>query len=76
MTILQGTNNANGGTVSGRTGVAVWNSCLLLSRLLDILGSDILKGKVVLELGESDILYMKYKPLVSNVGGTIEHTVD
>lgn len=50
--ILQGTGNGQG--VSGRTGVALWNSGLLLTRLLDSLAqheSGFFGGKTVLELG-------------------------
>jgi len=53
ITIFQGANSA-GGSVAGRTGVAVWNSGILLTRLLDkinIIDSFIFKGKTVLELG-------------------------
>ena len=42
------------GSVSGRTGVALWNSGILLTRLLDELSCkdrDIFRGKTVLELG-------------------------
>ena len=55
LVVLQGTNNANGGIVTGRTGVAVWNSCLLLTRLLDLMGKNnkmFLQDKTVLELGK------------------------
>ena len=52
ISILQGTGDAGGGSVAGRTGVAVWNSCLLLVRLFDKLGSRIWKDKTVLELGK------------------------
>mmetsp|Transcript_17852 Transcript_17852/g.39066 ORF Transcript_17852/g.39066 Transcript_17852/m.39066 type:complete len:368 (+) Transcript_17852:282-1385(+) len=65
LTISQGTGTGTGGTgsVQGRTGVAVWNSSLLLTRLLDAIsaqeikqpmlrqGSSFLKGKTVMELG-------------------------
>ena len=54
ITIAQGTNSAGGGSsVSGRTGVAVWNSGILLTRLLDEINqsSSIFKEKTVLELG-------------------------
>lgn len=48
-------NNSNKGLVSGRTGVALWNSGVLLTRLMDLLetkeGQGFLKDKVVLELG-------------------------
>jgi SAM-dependent methyltransferase len=50
ITIVQGANSA-GGSVAGRTGVAVWNSGILLTRLLDSIDSSIFKGKTVLELG-------------------------
>ena len=53
ITIVQGANSA-GGSVAGRTGVAVWNSGILLTRLLDkinCIDSSIFKGKTVLELG-------------------------
>jgi SAM-dependent methyltransferase len=53
ITIVQGANSA-GGSVAGRTGVAVWNSGILLTRLLDKINSidsSIFKGKTVLELG-------------------------
>jgi len=45
---------SNQGSVAGRTGVALWNSGILLSRLLDSLAQeehDFFKGKCVLELG-------------------------
>jgi ribosomal protein L11 methylase PrmA len=53
ITVFQGANSA-GGSVAGRTGVAVWNSGILLTRLLDKINSideSIFKGKTVLELG-------------------------
>ena len=53
ITIAQGANSA-GGSVAGRTGVAVWNSGILLTRLLDeinVIDSSIFKGKTILELG-------------------------
>ncbi len=53
ITIVQGANSA-GGSVAGRTGVAVWNSGILLTRLLDKINSidsSIFKGKTILELG-------------------------
>lgn len=53
ITIVQGA-NSGGGSVAGRTGVAVWNSGILLTRLLDKINSidsSIFKGKTVLELG-------------------------
>jgi SAM-dependent methyltransferase len=53
ITVFQGANSA-GGSVAGRTGVAVWNSGVLLTRLLDKINSideSIFKGKTVLELG-------------------------
>jgi SAM-dependent methyltransferase len=47
--------NNSKGLVSGRTGVALWNSGVLLTRLLDLLETreeqGFLKDKVVLELG-------------------------
>mmetsp|Transcript_8484 Transcript_8484/g.14390 ORF Transcript_8484/g.14390 Transcript_8484/m.14390 type:complete len:389 (+) Transcript_8484:142-1308(+) len=53
ITIAQGTNSAGGSSVAGRTGVAVWNSGILLTRLLDEINqaSSIFKEKTVLELG-------------------------
>lgn len=52
ITVAQGTNSA-GGSVTGRTGVAVWNSGILLTRLLDEINqhSFIFKEKTALELG-------------------------
>lgn len=52
ITVFQGTNSA-GGTVAGRTGVAVWNSGILLTRLIDEINtySSFFKGKKVIELG-------------------------
>eukprot|EP00984_Skeletonema_dohrnii_P018907 scaffold8947_cov124-Skeletonema_dohrnii-CCMP3373.AAC.5 len=52
ITVAQGTNSA-GGSVAGRTGVAVWNSGILLTRLLDEINqaSSIFKENTVLELG-------------------------
>ena len=49
-------NNNNGGSVTGRTGVALWNSGLLLSRLLDEISFTMMKKqifdeKIVMELG-------------------------
>lgn len=53
ITVAQGTNSAGGSSVAGRTGVAVWNSGILLTRLLDEINqnSSIFKEKTVLELG-------------------------
>jgi len=63
ITVLQGTSTSTGsdgnsGSVAGRTGVALWNSGILLTRLLDTLTlneSDnnipFFYGKTVLELG-------------------------
>eukprot|EP00978_Attheya_sp_CCMP212_P019096 scaffold53078_cov72-Attheya_sp.AAC.3 len=55
VTIAQGSSLSGGSSssVTGRTGVAVWNSCLLLVRLLDMGGSakQLWKDKVVWELG-------------------------
>lgn len=62
LTISQGTGAGGKNSVQGRTGVAVWNSSLLLTRLLDAIsaqenkqpilqGSSFLKGKTVMELG-------------------------
>mmetsp|Transcript_1977 Transcript_1977/g.3359 ORF Transcript_1977/g.3359 Transcript_1977/m.3359 type:complete len:359 (-) Transcript_1977:2042-3118(-) len=53
ITVAQGTNSAGGSSVAGRTGVAVWNSGILLTRLIDEINrnSSIFKGKTVLELG-------------------------
>lgn len=48
-----------GNVGAGRTGVAVWNSCLLLTRLLDTLtrqDSSWLKDKTVVELGSGAAL--------------------
>jgi len=56
LSVLQGT-SAGGGTLSGRTGVAVWNSALLLARLLDATEKSspssvrLFEGRTVLELG-------------------------
>ncbi|KAL9183937.1 hypothetical protein ACHAXT_002023 [Thalassiosira profunda] len=52
ITIYQGTNAAGG--MAGRTGVAVWNSGILLMRLLDALSQanpSIFKDQSVVELG-------------------------
>mmetsp|Transcript_15444 Transcript_15444/g.22026 ORF Transcript_15444/g.22026 Transcript_15444/m.22026 type:complete len:517 (-) Transcript_15444:63-1613(-) len=57
--IVQGTSNTNssngGGSVSGRTGVALWNSGILLTRVLDSIvqmeGENIFHDKTILELG-------------------------
>lgn len=46
LTIQQGSSVG-----AGRTGVAVWNSCLLLTRLLEQTGTDYVRDKTVLELG-------------------------
>jgi len=53
ITVAQGTNSAGGSSVAGRTGVAVWNSGILLTRLLDEINqySSIFKEKTVLEVG-------------------------
>eukprot|EP00978_Attheya_sp_CCMP212_P024588 scaffold77505_cov52-Attheya_sp.AAC.2 len=55
VTIAQGSSLSGGSSssVTGRTGVAVWNSCLLLVRFLDMGGSanKLWKDKVVWELG-------------------------
>ena len=60
VSILQGTGEDgpsggnSKGSLSGRTGVALWNSGILLTRLLDELAGKergIFKGKTVLELG-------------------------
>ena len=55
---MTGSNSNNGGSVAGRTGVALWNSGILLTRLLDTLtlsenksNNFIFKDKTVLELG-------------------------
>ena len=50
----QGISVLQGNVSAGRTGVAVWNSCILLTRLLDTLtvqDTSWLKGKTVVELG-------------------------
>lgn len=72
LTILQGgaasssNTQSNSGTVTGRTGVTIWNSCLLLVRLIDTLAGiqtqqhdnasnaalDFFGGKQIVELGE------------------------
>eukprot|EP00571_Detonula_confervacea_P011052 CAMPEP_0172305618 /NCGR_PEP_ID=MMETSP1058-20130122/6866_1 /TAXON_ID=83371 /ORGANISM="Detonula confervacea, Strain CCMP 353" /LENGTH=444 /DNA_ID=CAMNT_0013017263 /DNA_START=20 /DNA_END=1354 /DNA_ORIENTATION=+ len=52
IAVYQGTNDAGG--MAGRTGVAVWNSGILLTRLLDKLNKSnpsIFKNKSILELG-------------------------
>ena len=56
LTIAQGTTEGGSTrTVQGRTGVAVWNSALLLCRLLDAISmsqdKSFLTGKTILELG-------------------------
>jgi ribosomal protein L11 methylase PrmA len=53
ITIAQGTNSANGSSIAGRTGVAVWNSGILLTRLIDEINrnSSIFKDMTVMELG-------------------------
>ena len=56
LTIAQGTTEGGSTrTVQGRTGVAVWNSALLLCRLLDAIpmsqDKSFLTGKTILELG-------------------------
>ena len=53
ITVAQGTNSAGGSSVAGRTGVAVWNSGILLTRLLDEINqnSSMFKESTVLELG-------------------------
>mmetsp|Transcript_27673 Transcript_27673/g.56721 ORF Transcript_27673/g.56721 Transcript_27673/m.56721 type:complete len:338 (-) Transcript_27673:140-1153(-) len=56
LSILQGATSGNDsrGTVSGRTGVAVWNSGLLLLRVLDAVTAadpSFLAGRKALELG-------------------------
>ena len=53
ITIRQGANSAGGSSVAGRTGVAVWNSGILLTRVLDEINlrSSIFKDKTVMELG-------------------------
>lgn len=53
ITIAQGTNSANGSSIAGRTGVAVWNSGILLTRLIDEINrnSSIFKDRTVMELG-------------------------
>ena len=57
LTIAQGTTEGGSSTrtVQGRTGVAVWNSALLLCRLLDAISIQqdklFLTGKTILELG-------------------------
>ena len=62
LTIAQGTADGATRTVQGRTGVAVWNSALLLTRLVDAISAQeakasitkdrsILRDKTVLELG-------------------------
>jgi len=54
LTVAQGA--TRDASVSGRTGVALWNSCLLLTRLLDVLNinsncKETFKDQTVLELG-------------------------
>ncbi len=52
INILQGSGDGQG--ISGRTGVALWNSGLLLTRMLDSIAQqepDYFNGKTVLELG-------------------------
>lgn len=52
VTIEQGlATSGSKSVVTGRTGVAVWNSCLLLTRFLDSVGRDLVAGKTVFELG-------------------------
>ena len=62
LTIAQGTADGATRTVQGRTGVAVWNSALLLTRLVDAISAQeakasmtkdrsLLRDKTVLELG-------------------------
>lgn len=62
LTIAQGTADGASRTVQGRTGVAVWNSALLLTRLMDAISAQeakasisqdrsLLRDKTVLELG-------------------------
>ena len=62
LTIAQGTADGASRTVQGRTGVAVWNSALLLTRLVDAISAQeakasisqdrsLLRDKTMLELG-------------------------